>query len=228
MKILLSLSGGMDSTTLLGSALDQGHTVETVGFTYGSKHNEFENKAAKEIAEYYKVPFRLIDLSGVMEGFRSNLMKSGGNIPEGHYEAENMKLTVVPGRNTIFASILAGLAESVEAQELWLGIHAGDRVIYPDCRPEWLDAISKTVDISTEGKVEVKGPFLYDNKTSIIKKGLGLKVPYRLTRTCYKAQEISCGKCGACRERLSAFKTNGIEDPVLYEYRDSNPDRKND
>jgi len=142
---------------------------------------------------------------------------TGGDIPEGHYEDESMSRTVVPGRNIIFASILTGVAWSLGAEEVWLGIHQGDHAIYPDCRPEFYRAMNEAVTLGTDGKVVLKAPFLDTNKTGILRRGLFLNVPYGYTRTCYKEQEIACGKCGSCQERLEAFAECGLTDPVEYE-----------
>jgi 7-cyano-7-deazaguanine synthase len=219
MKAIVSLSGGLDSTTLLADIINSKifTEVSAVGFTYGAKHNSFENIAAKAIAFHYDVPFELIDISGVMKGFKSNLLKTGGEIPEGHYEDKSMSLTVVPGRNIIFLSILAGLAWSKGAERLFIGIHAGDHAIYPDCRPNFFVAMREAIYEGTDSKVEIFAPFLNIDKGGIVARGLELKVPYELTRTCYKAQSVACGKCGSCRERLAAFKFNGIKDPLIYE-----------
>ena len=130
-----------------------------------------------------------------------------------------MSQTVVPGRNLIMSSILASIAETVGAQQIYLGVHSGDHAIYPDCRPEFVEALDKTVKTSTDGKCVVVAPYLRGDKTSIIKDGLTMGVPYKDTRTCYKDQGIACGKCGSCQERLEAFKANGIEDPIEYETR---------
>lgn len=217
MKAIVSLSGGMDSATVLAEALDQGREVQAVSFYYGSKHNPFENAQAERIAAHYGVPWRLLDFSTAAQGLKSNLMASGGEIPEGHYEDRSMSLTVVPGRNLIFVSFLTGIAWSEEAEEVWLGIHQGDHAIYPDCRPEFFYAMDQAVREGTGQRVRLVAPFLTGNKTSILKRGLELGVPYRLTRTCYKQQELSCGKCGACRERLEAFAANHTIDPIPYE-----------
>lgn len=218
MKAIVSLSGGMDSATVLGLVRVQ-HKFDAVAvfFDYGSKHNEWEKRSAEAVAQYYETPLLTIDLAGAMGSFKSNLLKSGGDIPEGHYEDETMKQTVVPGRNTIFTSIMLGLAQSLDCNYMCLGIHSGDHAIYPDCRPNWFHAMVNVVSAASEGTIFLAAPFLEDNKTSIIKNGLQLKVPYHLTRTCYKNQPISCGKCGSCRERLEAFHANGIYDPVAYE-----------
>jgi len=218
-RIILSLSGGMDSATLLGVALSEGNDVSAVGFTYGSKHNPYENKASQALAGFYHVPYELLDLSGVMAAFKSDLLRTGGEIPEGHYEEESMSRTVVPGRNLIFISVLAGVAWSKEATEVWVGIHSGDHAIYPDCRPAFYYSMDTALRRGTDERVVLKAPFLHENKTSIIKMGHAIGVPYQLTRTCYKDQPIACGKCGSCQERLEAFKANGVEDPVEYESR---------
>ena len=216
-KALIALSGGMDSATVLAKALALDRQCETVGFYYGSKHNHWENKAAKEIAEFYEVPYDLIHLEEIMRGFKSNLMQGGGDIPEGHYEDESMSLTVVPGRNIIFASILAGVAWSRGFDEVWLGIHAGDHHIYPDCRPEFFVAMKEAIQKGTGEKIALQAPYLYNKKIGILQDGTRLKVPYRLTRTCYTSDKYACGKCGGCRKRLEAFASLNMTDPIKYE-----------
>lgn len=227
MQIVMGLSGGMDSATLLGLLLEQGHTVHCCIFYYGSKHNKWENRAAEEIIDFYQLNKQKpvfghpMDISKVMEGFQSNLLLSGAEIPEGHYASENMKKTVVPGRNLIMASIMAGLAESIGAGKVALGVHSGDHFIYPDCRTEFVKALDTTVFLSSDRKVEVIAPLADDDKYSILQKGYSLdpEVPYHLTRTCYKDQAVSCGKCGSCNERLEAFQKLGMKDPIEYESR---------
>lgn len=216
MKVIVSLSGGMDSATVLGLAVAKEHEVLTVGFCYGSKHNPWENLAAENLARHYHVPFKLIDLSVVFAGFPSHLMQEGGPIPEGHYEDESMSLTVVPARNIIFTSILTGYAWAHNAEQVHLGIHAGDHAIYPDCRPEFYNAMKEAVERGTDQRVSLCAPFLHDNKVGIITTGMKLGVPYELTRTCYTSDETACGKCGSCQERLEAFAANGITDPIRY------------
>lgn len=216
-KVIMAVSGGADSTTLMAYLLDQGYEVHGVWFDYGSKHNPYEMKAIEAVTDYYKVPLTKVDLKTAMQSFKSNLMKSGDEIPEGYYEAENMSQTVVPARNIIFASIATGLAWSLEATHVALGIHAGDHHIYPDCRPEFLYPMSTAVWEGTDKKVKLIAPFLFHTKADLIGIGLKLGVPYELTRTCYKDQEKPCGKCGACVERQEAFWLNGTKDPLEYE-----------
>lgn len=217
---LVSLSGGLDSAVTLAKALDECEEVKVVNFVYGSKHNSYEDAAAFKLTCHYKVERFRIDLCGVMQHFKSNLLKSGEAIPEGHYEAESMRQTVVPGRNLIFTSILAGLAESLGCQFLYLGVHAGDHFIYPDCRPHWVTAVRQALALQSEGRVALQAPFLHEDKSKIVERGFQLDVPFHLTRTCYKDQEVACGKCGSCQERLAAFAKLGQVDPLEYETRE--------
>ena len=223
---IVSLSGGLDSATLLGCivARKEYEGVIAVGFSYGSKHNVYENRAASAVASWWGIPYRQIDLTPIMLGLNSTLMQGGGAVPEGHYEEETMRKTVVPGRNLVFISILAALAESEGAKEVHLGVHQGDHFIYPDCRPEFICSARQSVHHSTEGKVNLITPFLHMTKAEIL--ALGIKtggVPYQLTRTCYKDQSIACGKCGSCQERLEAWNVVGSRDPLTYETRDLIP-----
>lgn len=218
-KVVLSLSGGMDSTTLLAYLLDKEYEVHPFLFNYGSKHNPFELQSVILIGQHYKLNIRTIDISGAFWYIQSNLMKSGGDIPEGHYNYENMRATVVPGRNSVFIAILAGIAESIGAEAVALAVHSGDHHIYPDCRPAFFSAMNQAIRLSSEGRVRLMAPFMNENKTEIIAVGLPLGVPYQLTRTCYKDQLVACGRCGSCQERLSAFADNGIPDPIEYESR---------
>jgi len=213
-KIVMALSGGMDSTTLLAFLLGQGFNVECVSFLYGSKHNSYERKAAENVADYYKIDLHRFDLSSVMSGFTSDLLKSGGEVPEGHYTDATMSRTVVPGRNMIFLTILAGVAWSVGAEKVAIGIHAGDHAIYPDCRKEFYKAMDSAIYLGTDRKIEILAPFVEMNKISILEWGIPNDVPYQLTRTCYKDQEEACGRCGACQERREAFRLNRVDDPV--------------
>lgn len=216
-SVLLSLSGGADSATLLGLLKSQGYEITAASFNYGSKHNKYENLAARSVADFYNVKLIEMDMTPVFQHFKSDLLLSGNAIPEGDYDAPSMAATVVPSRNMIFISFLTGLAESLDISHIAIGAHAGDHHIYPDCRPVFMEAMQKAINCATEDKVRLLAPLLYSNKAAIIKLGLRLKVPYALTRTCYKDQLFSCGVCGSCNERLEAFKLNGKMDPIQYE-----------
>lgn len=228
-KAVCAVSGGMDSGVLLLELLHQNYEVLAVQFQYGSKHGVWEGQAAAALTGFLKVgrglPVRSIsiDLSPVFSPFKSNLLKSGADLPHGHYQEENMRQTVVPGRNLIFASILAGLAESAGAPQVFLGVHAGDHFIYPDCRPHFVQSLYTTVLASSDGKVGVLTPFLNTTKAEIVRRGLQMDFPFELTRTCYADQEVACGRCGSCQERLESFQLNGAVDPLPYESRDLFP-----
>ena len=218
-KILISFSGGLDSSTLLGYLLDQGYDVIGVSFNYGSKHNQFENMAAVQVANFYKIKLIQLDITKMMLHFKSNLLISGGQIPEGHYTDASMEKTVVPARNMIFISILTGIAVSHNISKIGLGVHSGDHAIYPDCRPGFIKSMQTSIKFATDGQVkEIITPFLDLTKIDIVKIGLNLDpmIPYGLTRTCYKNDAIACGKCGSCVERLEAFAKNGLIDPIVY------------
>lgn len=219
MKALVILSGGMDSTTALAHAvgLHGAQNVETLTFNYGSKHNDRENISAKLIAEHYGVKNHLVALPFINDLFKSDLLKSGGDIPEGHYEDPSMKRTVVPFRNTIMLSIAAGYAESIEADLLYLGNHAGDHAIYPDCRQEYVDAMAKVCVLGGYRAIHLMSPFCKATKTGIARYGAMLSVPYHLTYSCYKGNDKHCGKCGTCCERIEAFKQAVVLDPTEYE-----------
>lgn len=222
---LVSLSGGMDSATALALAVQakgKAH-VQAVGFGYGSKHNPYEIACAEKLADFFGVEYDVISVSSVFYNFESALMDREVAVPEGHYDDENMRLTVVPNRNLIFLSILAGLAVSRKASEIWLGVHAGDHRIYPDCRPEFIESARQTIKLATDSDLNIVAPFLYMKKKDILRVGYDFHVPYHLTRTCYKEQQKSCGKCGSCQERLESFQSIGVEDPLEYESRELLP-----
>lgn len=228
MKSVISFSGGMDSATLLWdvkATSPKDEVVIAVNFIYGSKHNQYEREAARALSVRAPglVKYREIDLTPVMAGFKSDLMLTGGDVPEGHYEAKSMERTVVPARNVIFASILSGIAWSEGADRVYLGVHAGDHAIYPDCRPEFVEAMGEAVRTGTGNKVRLFAPYLDIDKADILGIGLRLNVPYQLARTCYKAQPVACGKCGSCQERLAAFAKHQTADPADYESRDILP-----
>lgn len=219
-KVVMGLSGGMDSATVLGYYSNKKYQIYPLFFDYGSKHNPYEFESAVKLSEYFNTePLRVIKLNFIKELFKSNLLQNQGDIPEGHYNDSNMSLTVVPGRNSIFITIMAGYAESVGADTVAVGTHMGDHFIYPDCRPIFISAMNTAIQASTEEKVHIETPIQMLDKTGILKMGYDFnkKVPYELTRTCYKNQKLSCGRCGSCAERLEAFKNIGKVDPVPYQ-----------
>lgn len=218
MKVISILSGGMDSTTALAKSKHDGHeVVAAANFQYGSKHNEKERYSFWKIVEHYKIPGLMIELPFIGELFKSNLLKTGDEIPEGHYADESMKKTVVPFRNGIMLSIAAGIAESYGAKGIVLGNHFGDHAIYPDCRADFAAAMRSAIRLGTYAEIELISPFQDISKTDIARIGGRIGVPFELTWTCYKGNEKHCGKCGSCVERKEAFSLSGVKDPTVYE-----------
>jgi len=220
-KVVLSVSGGVDSSTLVGYYYDLGYKIFPLFFEYGSKHNKYEIEAVTNICKYFDIydSLKIIKLDFINQLFKSNLLSSGGEIPEGHYNDENMRKTVVPSRNVIFISIMAGYAESINVGKIAIGVHQGDHHIYPDCRSIFIDSMKNSVNLASDGRVVLEAPFLYLDKTGILEVNnkFKKKVPYELTRTCYKNQPNACGKCGSCTERLEAFRKLGMVDPAKYD-----------
>lgn len=209
----------MDSVVALYHAAAAESGQEVVGalsFDYGSKHNHREIPFAAYHAEKLGVPHRVIELGFVNELFESDLLQSGGEIPEGHYEEDNMKATVVPFRNGIMLSIAAGYAESCEAGGLVIAAHSGDHAIYPDCREEFMKSMGEAIRLGTYADVELLRPFIDLRKENIATRGVELGVDFSQTWSCYKGLELHCGKCGTCVERKEAFAVAAVEDPTVY------------
>lgn len=220
-KVICIVSGGMDSVTMLHDAVKRfkPENVSALSFKYGSKHMNREIPMAKLNCRLLDVYHRVIDVRSVFKGFKSALLnhKDSEKIPEGHYEAANMKKTIVPFRNGILLSIAAGFAETEGASKILYGAHAGDHFIYEDCRKEFVDAMSEAIRLGTMNGIKIEAPYWNDNKASIIKKGLKLGVDYENTWTCYNPKgNKACGKCGSCQERLEAFQINKCADPLNY------------
>lgn len=212
---LIALSGGVDSTTLLYEYREE--VACAVGFDYGSKHNAQELAAAKAICRELDIPYLIIPLAFIGEYFRSDLLLSGGEMQLGDYSEENMSSTVVPFRNGIMLSILAGLAESRDLQQVLIANHFGDHAIYPDCRESFVKPMGEAITAGTSNGVKLVAPYTKLTKAEIVARGTRLGVPYGKTYSCYQGGERHCGRCGTCRERHEAFVANGLEDPTLYE-----------
>ena len=212
MKALLIYSGGLDSTTLLYEYKDS--IALAVSFYYGSKHNGREIACAVENCQRLGIKHMVIPLDFMGQYFKSSLLQGGGDIPEGSYADDNMKSTVVPFRNGIMLSIAAGLAESYGLDTVMMANHSGDHAIYPDCRPEFVDAFAKAVEAGTYEGIQLVSPYCNITKRDIALRGQALGIDYSLTYSCYKGGEKHCGKCGTCTERKEALE--GF-DPTEYE-----------
>lgn len=212
---LIILSGGMDSVTLLH--LRKEKIALAVSFNYGSRHNQREIECASYQCNLLDIPHITIPLDFMEKYFKSSLLKNGENIPEGNYDEENMKSTVVPFRNGIMLSIACGIAESHGLKKVMMANHSGDHSIYPDCRPEFVRAMSEAMKQGTYLGVTLDAEFTDISKSEIAKIGERLGVAYQHTYSCYNGREKHCGKCGTCMERKEAFKYAGIIDPTEYE-----------
>jgi 7-cyano-7-deazaguanine synthase len=208
---LILYSGGLDSTTLLVENLQR--IEAALSFDYGSKHNEQELKHAAHLCALHSVRHQIIDLQFVGDHFRSDLLKSGGAVPDGHYAEENMKKTIVPFRNGIMLSIAAGFAESLGLNTILIANHYGDHAIYPDCRASFINPMSEAIHQGTGGAVNLEAPYTGLNKRDIALRGQALGIDYGLTWSCYKGQTVHCGTCGTCVERKEALY--GF-DPTIY------------
>jgi 7-cyano-7-deazaguanine synthase len=216
MKVCVLLSGGMDSVAAFYDALGTREVAACLSFDYGSKHNAKEIPFAKLHAERNGVPHEVIALDFVNRLFKSDLLQSGGEIPDGHYAEESMKQTVVPFRNGIMLAIATGYAESIDAAGLVIAAHSGDHAIYPDCREPFMRAMATAMGEGTYAKIQLLRPFIATDKAGIARRGVELGIDFSETWSCYKGGEIHCGVCGTCVERREAFMLAGLLDPTLY------------
>ncbi len=216
-KVVVLLSGGMDSVTALYHAAETCDVAGAVSFDYGSKHNHREIPCAEWQCHRVGVKHEVIRMDFMDRLFTSALLRSGGEIPAGHYEEATMKQTVVPFRNGIMLSIAAGYAESTGACGLVIAAHAGDHAIYPDCREDFMVAMAAAIRVGTYVGVSVLRPFISMTKARIVARGRELGVDYSRTWSCYRGGGMHCGECGTCVERREAFIVAGIPDPTPYE-----------
>lgn len=205
----------MDSTTLLYEMKDR--IALGISFDYGSNHNAREIRFAELHCSRLGIKHIVIKLGFMHEYFKSSLLSGAEAIPEGHYADENMKSTVVPFRNGIMLSIAVGIAESEGLKYVMMANHGGDHTIYPDCRPEFVQAMSEASKAGTYPGIEVLAPYTDLTKTDIALRGKKLGIDYSETWSCYKGGEVHCGKCGTCVERKEALRDAGIEDKTEYE-----------
>ena len=215
-RVVVLVSGGMDSVTLLHHMARESTVVAGLTFDYGAKHNAREIPYAAFHCRQLGIRHEIASLDFMERLFRSDLLRSGGTVPDGHYTAASMKQTVVPFRNGILLAIAAGVAESVDAQAVALAAHTGDHVIYPDCRPDFMKAMGEAIHLGTDAGIELDRPFLSLDKGGIARRAHALGVDLQATWSCYKGGEIHCGRCGTCVERREAFQQAGLRDPTNY------------
>lgn len=212
---VIIVSGGMDSITLLYDKKDE--IALGISFDYGSNHNAKEIPFAEMHCKRLGIKHITINLDFMHQYFKSSLLQGAEAIPEGHYADENMKSTVVPFRNGIMLSIAIGIAESNHLKKVLIANHGGDHTIYPDCRPQFIQAIDAAANAGTFVNVRVEAPYTNITKGDIARIGKRLGLDYTETWSCYKGGEKHCGKCGTCIERKEALQEAGIHDVTEYE-----------
>ena len=212
---VIIVSGGMDSITMLYEYKDR--IKLAISFDYGSNHNAREIPFAKLHCDRLGIRHIVLSLDFMRQYFKSSLLEGAESIPEGSYDEDNMKSTVVPFRNGIMLSIAIGIAESHHLKYVMMANHGGDHTIYPDCRPEFVHAMSDAAVAGTFVGVELWAPYTDLTKAEIAQHGKSLGVDYAETWSCYKGLEHHCGNCGTCLERKNALREAGIEDRTHYE-----------
>lgn len=226
-KAVIILSGGLDSTTCMGIAQEQGYELYPITFHYGQRHL-IELKKAKQVAEYYGTLSRhkVVRLDFLKEFGGSALTDESIHVPKvdsgEHAGGEShIPVTYVPGRNLLFLSIGASYAEVIGADAIFIGVNALDYSGYPDCRPEFIEKMEDLIAVATKAGVEgqriqLETPLIQWTKAKIVEEGTKLKVPYHLTTSCYNGLEEACGECDSCRLRLKGFAEAGQIDPIPY------------
>lgn len=225
MKVLVLFSGGVDSTTCLGMAVNEygAENVIALSIYYGQKHNK-EIRSAEKIAEHYGVKWRTLDLAIIFADSNCSLLsQSNEDIPHESYADQlektdgNPVSTYVPFRNGLFLSAAASIALSYGCELIYYGAHSDDAAgnAYPDCSSDFNDAMNRAIYLGSGNKLKITAPFVKLTKSQIVKIGLDLNVPYELTWSCYEGGNRPCGICGTCRDRIAAFAANGVIDPIL-------------
>ncbi|MCH5267784.1 MAG: 7-cyano-7-deazaguanine synthase QueC [Lachnospiraceae bacterium] len=224
MKAMVLFSGGVDSTTCLGMAIERygRENVAALTISYGQKHIR-EIEAAKAIAKYYEVEYLSLDMQKIFSYSDSSLLQhSGEEIPKETYAQQlentegNPVSTYVPFRNGLFLSGAASIALAKGCEVIYYGAHADDAAgnAYPDCSDDFHKAMGEAIYLGSGKRLRIEAPFVKKSKADIVREGLRLKVPYELTWSCYEGQDAPCGICGTCRDRAAAFRANGVEDPI--------------
>jgi len=215
--VIVLLSGGLDSTVLLGDCIERGYHARALTVNYGQRHVQ-ETTAAWAVAQHYGVEWQYLDLTvlrGVLAG--SSQTSADVAVPHGHYADETMRATVVPNRNMILLAIAGAWAVSVKATAIAYAAHSGDHPVYPDCRPAFIDTMAEALRLADWHQVDLLRPFTVLDKAAIVARGHELHAPLGLTYSCYEGRRQHCGRCGTCVERHEAFVLAGVVDPTAYE-----------
>ncbi len=216
MKLILVYSGGLDSTVLLYHLRAEGHEARCLSIDYGQRHRR-ELDAAAGICRELGVEHRIADLAALKPLLAGSSLTSDIAVPEGHYTDDTMRLTVVPNRNMIMLAVAIGWAVSLKYDGVAYAAHAGDHTIYPDCRPEFAEAMDRVAGLCDWQPIRVVRPFVEKTKSDLVRIGTALGVPFEKTWSCYRGGVYHCGRCGTCVERREAFVAAGVADPTRYE-----------
>ena len=221
-KAIILLSGGLDSTTCMAVAKEQGYELYPISFDYHQRHN-IELKGAKQVAEFYKVPKHLIIETNMDQIGGSALTDTNLQVPEGDEHRQDIPVTYVPARNLTFLSYALGYAEVVGADHIFIGVNAVDYSGYPDCRPEFIAKFQSIADYATKAgaadgrHIKIETPLQDLSKKEIVQLANKLGAPLQYTHSCYKGGDKACGVCDSCKLRLKGFAEAGVKDPVEYE-----------
>jgi len=225
-KAVVLTSGGLDSTTCLALAIEQGFEPISLSFNYGQRH-AIELDAAARIAQHYGVQTHLVADVGLFRAIGQSALTDDIDVPQAdsiEHIGSDIPVTYVPARNLVFLSMAVGVAETQSASAIFIGVNALDYSGYPDCRPEFIDAFQRAAVTATKWGVDgealtIETPLIHMTKAEIIQEGLRLRAPYHLTHSCYAPTRtgLSCGRCDSCLLRLKGFTDAGATDPIGYE-----------
>jgi len=216
-KSIVICSGGLDSVTLAYKMAQETDLKQLISFDYGQRHKK-ETAYAARCAQALGVAHDVVDITTIGALLTGSALTDDVAVPEGHYAEDTMKATVVPNRNAIMLTIAFGAAAAQDCDVVATAVHGGDHFIYPDCRPDFIDSFNQMQAHALDGyaSVQLYAPFVHVPKDEIVRQGHQLNVPFAQTWSCYKGQEIHCGRCGTCVERREAFHLAGVDDPTIY------------
>lgn len=222
MKGLVLHSGGLDSSTILASAVEECESVIGISIAYGQKHQDRELRSARDVCKYYNTEHIELSIPNIFEGYGSTLIDSGTSNPHLTYEeiraSEGPSPTYVPFRNGNLLSVATAIALTEKCDVVYFGAHADDahNYAYPDCTPEFIGAMANAINVGTYYSVRLIAPVMWMSKGDIVKWGYSMKVPFELTYSCYEGTEDHCGLCPTCISRKVAFEEAGVDDPTVY------------
>lgn len=217
MKTIVICSGGLDSVSLAHKVAAERELTALLSFDYGQRHAK-ELDFAAACAQRLDVVHHVVDLRSVGAALSGSALTDDVDVPDGHYQEDTMRITVVPNRNAIMLAVGFGMAAAQGASAIAAAVHGGDHFIYPDCRPDFIDAFQAMETKALDGvaKVDLYTPFVTISKADIVTEGARHNTPFADTWSCYKGGDLHCGRCGTCVERREAFHLAGVDDPTVY------------